>query len=107
MADIREYICQAIDVFLKDKNTPLPFDQTKVGRVIEILNNNKYKVQIQGDTYTIKSQFHYSVNERVFVLFPCGSTTDLYIYPNKYNVITSDTEPNLAKMADGDVWIQT
>lgn len=105
MADIKEYICQAIDVFLKDKNTPLPFDQTKVGRVIGILNNNRYKVQIQGDTYTIKSMFNYNLNERVFVLFPCGNSTDLYIYPNKPSVLVSATEPTSS--ADGDVWIVT
>lgn len=105
MANINDYICQAIDVFFK--NTPLSFDQTKIGRVTEILSNNRYKVKIQDHTYTIKSSFNYAVNERVFVLFPCGRDTDLYIYPNRYNVITSDTEPNLAQMADGDVWIQT
>lgn len=86
MVNINDYICQAIDVFFK--NTPLSFDQTKVGRVIEILENNKYKVQIRDHTYTIKSLFTYSVNERVFVLFPCGNDTDLYIYPNK-NIVTT------------------
>jgi hypothetical protein len=82
MANINDYICQAIDVFFK--NTPLPFDQTKIGRIIDILNNNRYKVQIQGDIYIIKSMFNFDINERVFILFPCGNSTDLYIYPNKH-----------------------
>lgn len=62
---------------------PMPFDQTKTGRVIEKLNNNRYKVQIQDRIYTIKSQFYFDVGERVDVLFKCGSTTDLRIHPNK------------------------
>lgn len=86
---------------------PMPFDQTRDGYVVEILDHNFYKVKIQDTTYKIKSQFHFSLNERVSVLFKCGSKTNLYIHPNKPNVITSDTEPNLAKMAEGDVWIQT
>lgn len=101
MANINDYICQAIDVFFK--NTPLSFDQTKIGRVTEILSNNKYKVQIKDHVYTIKSLFNFNVNERVFVLFPCGIDTDLYIYPNKCNVIMSDTEPNPENTTDGDV----
>lgn len=105
MDKAKENLFKAFQVIAE--SVGMSFDQTKVGRVIEILTNNRYKVQIYGDTYIIKSQFHYSVNERVFVLFPCGSTTDLYLYPNKYNVITSDSEPNLAQMADGDVWIKT
>lgn len=61
------------------------FDQTRAGRVIEKLDNNRYKVQIQGDTYTVKSNFNYEAGERVFVLFPCGNKTDLYLYPNNKN----------------------
>lgn len=103
MANINDYICQAIDVFFK--NTPLSFDQTKIGRVTEVLSNNRYKVKIQDNFYTIKSLFNYSVNEKVFVLFPCGSTTNLYIYPNKPSITVSDVEPSSA--SEGDVWIKT
>lgn len=85
----------------------MPFDQTKSGRVIEILENGRYKVQIKDKTYTIKSQFHYSVNEQVSVLFKCGNEHDLYIHPNKPSVITSETAPSLTSVADGDIWVQT
>lgn len=76
-----KYILDAIDIVLK--NTKFNFDQTKVGRVTEVLDNNRYKVLIQGKTRTIRSEFTYSVGERVFVLFPSGSEQNLYIYPNK------------------------
>ena len=76
-----KYFLDAIDIVLK--NTKFNFDQTKVGRVTEVLDNNKYKVLIHGKTKTIKSEFHFSVGERVFVLFPCGSEQNLYIYPNR------------------------
>lgn len=59
------------------------FDQTKGGRIVEKMENNRYKVEIQGSIYTVKSKFIYEVGEKVFVLFPCGSRTDLYLYPNR------------------------
>lgn len=83
----------------------MPYDQTKPGRVIEILSNHRYKVKIYDKIYTIKSLFHYNVDERVWVLFPCGNDKDLYIYPNKPSVTVSDTEPQ--STAEGDVWITT
>ena len=76
-----KYILEAIEVVLK--NTRFNYDQTKIGRVVEVLDNNRYKVLIQGNTKTIKSEFSYSVGERVFVLFPSGNDTSLYIYPNR------------------------
>lgn len=53
-------------------NTPFAYDQTKRGRIVEILSNNRYRVQIADKTYTIKSCFLYSVDEAVLVLFPQG-----------------------------------
>ena len=91
---------------------PLPFDQTKIGRVTEILSNNKYKVQIKDHVYTIKSKFHFSVGERVFVLFPCGNDKDLYIHPNNIGSVgntdttVSEDEPNLDSADDGDISTQ-
>ena len=93
---------------------PLPFDQTKIGRVTEILSNDKYKVQIKDHVYTIKSKFYFSVGERVFVLFPCGNDKDLYIHPNYGNgdggdnpdIIVSKDEPSLDSADVGDIWIK-
>lgn len=76
-----ECLFQAVKVIAE--SISLPFDQTRMGRVVEQLDNDRYKVQIQDQIYTIKSQFYFNVNERVFVLFPCGNNKDLYIYPNK------------------------
>ena len=84
---------------------PMPFDQTRDGYIVEILDHHFYKVKIQDATYKIKSQFHFNLNERVSVLFKCGSKTNLYIHPNKPNVIVSNAEPINAN--DGDVWMQT
>lgn len=83
---------------------PMPFDQTRDGYVVEILDHNFYKVKIQDATYKIKSQFHFNLNERVSVLFKCGSKTNLYIHPNKLNVIISNTESTNPDV--GDVEIQ-
>lgn len=76
-----DYMLEAMKIVAKGLENN--FDQTRVGRVTEKLDNNRYKVQIQDHIYTIKSQFDFSINERVFVLFPCGNNKDLYIYPNK------------------------
>lgn len=79
--NVNKYILDAVNIVLNNKK--FNFDQTKVGRVTEVLDNNRYKVLIQGKTKTIKSEFHYNVGERVFVLFPCGSEQNPYIYPNR------------------------
>lgn len=78
-----DYMLEAMKIVAKGLENN--FDQTKIGRIIEKLDNNRYKVQIQGDTYTVKSNFNYEAGERVFVLFPCGNKTDLYLYPNNRN----------------------
>ena len=83
MSPETQKVFEAIEILLKEMKTSA--DQTKTGRIIEVLKNNKYKVQIYDKTYTIKSKFNFSVNEKVFVLFPQGreNPNDLYIYPNK------------------------
>lgn len=83
MSPETQKVFEAIEILLKEMKASA--DQTKTGRIIEVLKNNKYKVQIYDKTYTIKSKFGFSVNEKVFVLFPQGreNPNDLYIYPNK------------------------
>ena len=105
MDKAKENLFKAIKIIMESMN--MPFDQTKDGRVIEILDNGRYKVQIRDKTYTIKSQFHYNVNEQVSVLFKCGNEHNLYIHPNKFGVIVSETAPSLASVADGDIWVKS
>lgn len=81
MSPETQRIFEMVKIIIEETN--FSFDQTKRGRVVEKLNNNIYKVRILEDVYTIKSKFDFNVNESVLVLFPCGSRTDLYIYPNK------------------------
>lgn len=78
-----DYMFEAMKIVAKGLGNN--FDQTKIGRVIEKLDNNRYKVQIQECIHTVKSNFNYEAGERVFVLFPCGNKTDLYLYPNNRN----------------------
>lgn len=78
--DFKESLFQAIEIILKNKK--FNYDITQKGRVVKI-ENNIYTVEIRGEKYNIKSKFNYSLNETVFVLFPEGSKTDLYLYPNK------------------------
>lgn len=100
-------VFEAIEVLLKEYK--ISADVTKTGRVIEILSNNKYKVQIYDKVYSIKSQFYYDVNEKVWVLFPQGrdNPNDLYIYPNKCDsdtdIVISTEEPN--STSDADIWM--
>jgi len=103
-------VFEAIEVLLKEYK--ISADVTKIGRVIEILANNKYKVQIYDKVYAIKSQFHYDVNEKVWVLFPQGrdNPNDLYIYPNQggggsdTDIVISSEEPD--PNSDAEIWIQ-
>lgn len=102
-------VFEAIEVLLKEYK--ISADVTKTGRVIEILSNNKYKVQIYDKVYSIKSQFHYDINEKVWVLFPQGreNPNDLYIYPNQggssdTDIIVSSENPD--PNSDAEIWIQ-
>jgi len=83
MSPETERVLEMVKIVIE--NTPFSYDQTKRGRVVEILPNNRYKVQIADKTYAIKSYFSYSVDEMVFVLFPQGrdNPDNLYIHPNR------------------------
>lgn len=83
MAGNEKYLFQAMKVLID--NMKFEFDITKKGRVIAIPSVGIYQVQIQGKDYEIKSKFNYKIGETVFVLFPQGNTTDLYLYPNQLN----------------------
>lgn len=83
MSPETEKVLEMVKIIIE--STDFQFDQTRVGRVIKVLSNNRYSVQITDREYTIKSYFKYDVGERVFVLFPCGNNKDLYIYPNRIN----------------------
>lgn len=108
MSPETQKVFEAIEVLLKEYK--ISADITKIGRVIGILPN-KYKVQIQDKVYIIKSQFHYDINEKVWVLFPQGreNPNDLYIYPNQgdsndTNIIVSSENPD--PNSDAEIWIQ-
>lgn len=83
MSPETQKVIEMVKIIIRE--TKFPFDQTKRGRIISILPNNKYVVKINDITYEIKSHFIYSENETVFVLFPQGKSNseDLYIYPNR------------------------
>lgn len=100
-----EGLFKVIEVFLKHHS--LPFDQTKDGRVVEIPSKNTYKVKIQDKIHTIKSEFHYSVGEKVSVTFKCGNEHNLLLHPNRPEFIVSETEPSINSVADSTVWIKT
>ncbi len=51
----KENLFKAFEVIMK--SMPMPFDQAKVGRIVEKLNNNRYKVQIQGGSSYRKIEF--------------------------------------------------
>ena len=48
MTDIKKEILNAVDIIIEQKINNLQFDKTVKGTVIEILNDNYYKVEIQG-----------------------------------------------------------
>ena len=83
MSPETQKVFEAIEILLKEMKASA--DQSKTGRIIEVLKNNRYKVQIYDKVYIIKSKFDFDINEKVLVLFPQGreNPNDLYIYPNK------------------------
>lgn len=57
------------------------FDKTKPARIKSILENGKYKVDIQGMEYSIPSSINmnFSVGDFVWVLIPCGDISGAHI----------------------------
>lgn len=84
MAGNEKYLFQAVKIIIE--NMKFGFDITKKGRVVSCdtsTSSNIYQVQIQGKDYRVQSKFNFNIGETVFVLFPQGNETDLYLYPNQ------------------------
>ncbi len=54
MTDIHQQLLETINIMTEQKINSLKFDKTVKGTVTEILENNHYKVDISGITYTLK-----------------------------------------------------
>jgi len=72
MSPETQKVIDAFNIIIQE--TKFNFDITKRGRIIGVLPNGKYKVQIYDANYEIKSGFTFAINETVHVLFPQGKT---------------------------------
>lgn len=55
------------------------YDQTKKGKITEVINPNKYKVLISGNTYTVSSSIQCEVGDLVWACIPCGNLKDMFV----------------------------
>lgn len=60
-----------------------PFDVTLQGVVKQKLDNNYYNIEIDGNTYTIKSELFLNVNDFVNVLVPQNNPSNMLVYVYK------------------------
>lgn len=60
-------------------NGELERDKTYKARVIEVVNVSKYKVLINGNTYTATSSTQCNVDDLVWACAPCGNISNLFI----------------------------
>ena len=55
------------------------YDQTKKGKIVEVVNPKKYKVLINGNVYTASSSIPCEVGDIVWVCIPCGNLKDMFV----------------------------
>lgn len=83
--DINGLILGAIESYVpnymeeKLKNSNLMEKRTAI--VKEVLSNNKYKLELGDNTFTVSSPFTFAVNEVVSILTRYGQIKDVYILP--------------------------
>lgn len=56
-----------------------PYDKTYKGKITEVINPNKYKVLISGNTYTVSSSIQCEVGDLVWACIPCGNLKDMFV----------------------------
>ena len=72
-------LAKQLKTFVDKRIKRAKFDRTVRGRIIELLPNDKYKVQIDGNNYTVKGKIGYSINDLVYVLIPQNNYKDMII----------------------------
>ena len=75
---IKEMI-KTILLAIDKKIATAKFDRTVRGRIIEIINDRKYKVEIDGQTHNVKGKTGYLVNDVVYITIPQNNVKDMFI----------------------------
>lgn len=72
-------IIQAINNIVEPKVESLKYDKTFRGKIIEVIDVGKYKVQINGKDYTMTHNEKLAVGDIVKVKAPLNNFSDIYI----------------------------
>lgn len=69
------------DKFVEILSQPIKedYDKTYFGYIIEVLENNNYKVKVNGSTYTLFSQGVFIQGDKVSVIVPQNNWNKIYI----------------------------
>jgi len=77
---MQQQLLETIDIMIEKKINNLKFDKTVKGTVIEILENNHYKVSISGITCTLKyTKEKLSLYSGVYILIPNNDYKNMFI----------------------------
>ncbi len=80
MTNLKQTILNTIDIIVDQKIKNLKFDKTVKGTVVEILENNYYKIQIQNVFYKLKyNKKNLSLHTTVYVLIPNNNYKNMFI----------------------------
>ena len=80
ITDIKKEILNAIDIMVEQKIHSLQFDKTIKGVVVEVLEDNYYNIQIQGNIYKLKyTKEILKKYSSVYVLIPNKNYKNIFI----------------------------
>lgn len=80
ISDIKKEILNAIDIMVEQKIRNLQFDKTIKGVVVEVLEDNYYNIQIQGNIYRLKyTKEKLKIYSSVYVLIPNNDYKNMFV----------------------------
>jgi len=68
-----------ISKFVSSSINTAKFNITVYGRILESLENDKYKVMIDGNEYTVRSHWVHNINDVVVIVVCNNNWQNLYV----------------------------
>ena len=104
--NINKTILDAMEIMIANAFKNLDFDKTRTARISAVLENNKYSIIFDGETYTVTSENSYAVNDLVNVLIKQNDMKNLFLLPKSSSgkIHISNEEPTAADGNEGDIW---
>lgn len=85
MGKIESILLDSIEILISNAFRNAQFDKTITGKINSSIGNGIYEVYINGELENIKAMDNktYAQNDIVWVVIPCGNTSDKFILGKK------------------------